>query len=228
MHFSQLDSESQLLVMGQFLFCDLPQEEVAHWLSDSRCTYASAKKGDIIYDPHQFSRCLGLLLSGKVQVSKDNLIVSTLQKGELFGAAALFNDAPDYATTLTARTPCHILFFPQALVEEWMTVSPSVARNYISYLSGRILFLNEKIEGLIAGSAEEKLTQFLLSHQEGDMVRLDCSVTGLASRLHVSRASLYRAFDGLERAKAIEKKGKLVKILDIPYLEHHKERNETQ
>ena len=43
---------------------------------------------------------------------------------------------------------------------------------------------------------------------------LDCSVTGLAGRLNVSRASLYRALDSLAAAGAIEKNGRTVRILD--------------
>ena len=61
--------------------------------------------GEVLYQPHRFLRCLGVLLSGQVRVTNGALSVSTLEAGELFGAAALYNDAPDYATTLTAHTP---------------------------------------------------------------------------------------------------------------------------
>ena len=66
--------------------------------------------GEAVYQPHQFRRCLGFLLAGQVQVTNAALSVSVLEAGELFGAAALYNDLPDYATTLTARSPCRILF----------------------------------------------------------------------------------------------------------------------
>ena len=62
--------------------------------------------GETVYQPHQFRRCLGFLLAGQVQVTNAALSVSVLEAGELFGAAALYNDLPDYATTLTARSPC--------------------------------------------------------------------------------------------------------------------------
>ena len=57
--------------------------------------------GETVYQPHRFRRCLGFLLSGQVQVTNGPLSVSVLEAGELFGAAALYNDLPDYATTLT-------------------------------------------------------------------------------------------------------------------------------
>ena len=50
--------------------------------------------GAEIYRPDRFRRCLGLLLSGRVLVTKGSLTVSTLEPGDLFGAAALYNDSP--------------------------------------------------------------------------------------------------------------------------------------
>ena len=76
-------------------------------------TAESFPAGETVYQPHQFRRCLGFLLAGQVQVTNAALSVSVLEAGELFGAAALYNDLPDYATTLTARSPCRILFLPQ-------------------------------------------------------------------------------------------------------------------
>lgn len=182
-------------------------------LTDPRCTRAQAERGEVIYDPRRFRRCLAVLLSGRVQVSKGELILSVLEPGELFGAAALFSGESDYATTLTARQRCGMLFLPQDLVEELMAKFPAVGRSYVAYLSQRIHFLSGKIDALIAGSAERKLAQYLLAHRQGDGAELDCSYTGLARRLGVSRASLYRAFDGLSEGGLIVREEKRVRLL---------------
>ena len=210
---AQLNPEELTLLRGVFLFQgagELALEAAA----DPRCQTAEAARGQVIYAPHRFRRSLGVLLAGRVQVGKGELLVSSLGPGDLFGAAALFNDREDYATTLTARAPCKLLFFPQEQVAGLLEAHPELARNYIRYLSGRIRFLDRKIEGLIAGSAERRLAQYLLERQTGGAVVLDCSATGLAARLNVSRASLYRALDSLAAAGAIEKSGRTVKILD--------------
>ena len=94
--------------------------------------------GGTVYQPHQFRRCLGFLLAGQVQVTNAALSVSVLEAGELFGAAALYNDLPDYATTLTARSPCRILFLPQEDVDRLLGEESLLRRNYLRYLSGRI------------------------------------------------------------------------------------------
>ena len=201
---AQLNPEELTLLRGVFLFqgAEALADAAA---ADPRCQIAVAGRGQIIYAPHQFQHSLGVLLSG---------LVSSLGPGDLFGAAALFNDREDYATTLTARASCRLLFFPQEQVAGLLEAHPGLARNYIRYLSGRIRFLDRKIEGLIAGSAERRLAQYLLERQADGAVVLDCSVTGLAGRLNVSRASLYRALDSLAAAGAIEKNGRTVRILD--------------
>ena len=52
-------------------------------------------KGETVYDRRRFRRCLGVLLRGKLQARRETLLVSTLRPGELFGAAALFNERED-------------------------------------------------------------------------------------------------------------------------------------
>lgn len=209
-----LSEAHRSLVGGTFLFQHAPSEAVELAFSDRRARCRRVKRGEVIYTPEHFERCLGILLEGEIQVSKGALIISVLRPGALFGAAALFNDRPDYATTLTARTACSVLLLPQALVEELMARFPEVGRSYVYYLSGRIRFLNEKIETLSAGSAERRLAQYLLERQAGERVEPECSATGLARRLNVSRASLYRAFDALEALHAIRREGRSVQILD--------------
>ena len=209
------DREGALLGLleGTFLFRDAP-EAAAAALADGRAQLRRAARGEVIYDPRHFQRCLGVVAEGTVRVNKGELLMSTLRRGDLFGAAALFNDRPDYATTLTARTPCALVLLPQDLVEALMGRWPQVGRNYVAYLSGRIRFLSAKIDALTAGPALRKAAQYLLSRQAGGTAELDCSVIDLAHRLGVSRASLYRALDGLEERGVIARQGRLVQILD--------------
>ena len=203
-----ITEQERKLLTDTFLVEGLGEEELDKILSDPRCTRARAAKGEVIYSPHDFQRSLGIILSGSAQVTRNELIVSVLEEGDLFGAAALFHQARDYVTTLTARTDCAMLLLPQSLVSASMAQNPRLAENYIRYLSGRIRFLSDKIQELIAGSAEEKLEQYLLSRVEGNVVHLDCSLTGLAKRLNMSRASLYRAFDALEAGGTLCRRGR--------------------
>ena len=151
------------LLAGTFLFQGLEWEPVRRAVQDPLCTRENYQRGDVIYSPGHFRRSLGVLLEGRARVTKGELVVSTLERGDLFGAAALYNRRTRYETTITALEDCAVAFFPQELVSRLMAESPAACANYIRYLSERIHFLNRKIEGLTGPGAVGKLARYLLS-----------------------------------------------------------------
>lgn len=214
-----LTKKELALLCGCPLFLDCSGEDVNFALSDPECTLHSFQMGQTLYQPHRFSRCLGILLSGSIRVTRDALAISMLAPGDLFGAAALFNDREDYATTLTACAPCRVMLLTQALVSRLMDASPRIRDNYIRYLSGRIRFLSGKIQSLAADSVEGRLKQYLLTSLSPDQSQLDCPATELARRLGISRASLYRAFETLERQGLICRQGRAISVPDLRALD---------
>lgn len=218
---SALSAQELDLVSKIFLFRGADARAVGRALSDDACTCESVERGQVIYTPSDFRRSLGILLSGSVQVTKGDLIVNVLRAGEVFGAAALFNRCEGYVTTLTARSACRVVFFPQELVQRLIRSDAGVSLAYITYLSGRIHFLNGKIEGLIAGSARQKLGQYLLRAMD-EQGRVCTSATEMARRLNLGRASLYRAFEALEGQGAICRQGKVITVLDTEKLHEEK------
>ena len=180
-------------------------------------TLESFAAGDLLYGPSQFRRSLGVLLAGQVQVTNGSLSVSLLRAGELFGAAALYNDAPEFAAVLTARSPCRVLFLPQETLDRLLGEEPLLRRNYLQYLTGRIRFLSGRLRSVAQTGAEGKLARYQLTVPSGEPLRL--SATDLAKRLGISRASLYRAFQALEDARLIRREGKSMYVLDPAGLE---------
>ena len=169
-------------------------------------------RGQAIYTPRRFRRCLGLVCRGRVQVSKETLIISSLAPGDVFGAAALFQEGEDYATTLTALSDCTVVLLPQERVAALLRSSPEFAENYVRYLSGRIRFLSRRLSAVSAGSAEGKLGQYLLS-AAGEDGCVAISATRLSASIGVGRATLYRAFAALAREGCIAREGKVIRVL---------------
>ena len=179
----------------------------------SRAQLLDVARGETVYDRHRFRRCLGIVLRGRIQVRKDNLLVSTLLEGAVFGAAALLNGRPAFPTTLPALAPCQVLLIPQEDVRRMLCQCPAFAEDYVTYLSQRIQFLSARLDTVSAGSTERKLAQYLLEVcASADEVTI--SATRLSALIGVGRASLYRAFEGLEQEGAILREGKLIRILD--------------
>lgn len=200
-----------------WLFRDVEPEPMARLLSGAE--RLTVPRGHTVYTPHRFRRCLGVLLQGRIRVSKDALVVSTLAAGDVFGAAALFTDSEGYATTLTALTDCELVLLPQENVARLLRESPEFAENYVRYLSGRIQFLSSRLDAVSAGSAERKLAQYLLS-AAGETDCVSMSATQLSARIGVGRATLYRAFETLERDGVIRREGKHIHILCREKLNH--------
>ena len=181
-------------------------------MTSSKAIWENYPADRVVYSPHHFRRCLGILLEGQLQVTKGTLAVSILQPGELFGAAALYSDDPDFAATVTARTACRCLLLPQALVDRLLAENACLRHNYLCYLTGRIRFLSSRLQSLSQSGAEGKLARYLLcSTREGS---LSCPATQLSQRLGISRASLYRAFAALEEGGFITRSGKTICITD--------------
>lgn len=208
---SMLSKRELKAIHGCFLFRDVDEFIVEQMAEDQRCSLKEYKKDEIIYSRDKYERSLGILLSGRVQVDKPNssLLISTLKAGDTFGAAAMFHENEEYVNELTALSDVRVLFIPQELLEWIMRRDYQIAKNYISYLSERIIFLNRKMEALSAGSAEKKLARYLLQQQE-----ICCSMTELSARVNMGRATLYRVLGQLEASGAIHKSGKCITVMD--------------
>ena len=222
----RLNETEMELVLKTELFRGSPPSVLTRILAVSDCTAADYEKNDVVYDKTNFSRSLGIVLEGRLRVTKENadkrpIVMSMLQRGALFGAAALFNSEPEYATKITAIERSRVLFLPQRLIKRMIEREPDIAENYIRYLSERILFLNRKIYFLTAGTAEQRLAGFLLDNLAvGEYSEMPMPMHRLADALNMSRASLYRAFDELTESGAVSKQGKLVCINNAELLKN--------
>ncbi len=203
-----------------FLFDGVSSDEIIEIVLEFSCEEKSYQKGDVIFSPEKFERVLGVVLSGRIAVTKGRLSVSELSRGSLFGAAALFNNEPEYASTLTAKTAATVLYFSQESILTLINRDERIRMNYIRYLSARIRFLSEKVDTLGEISSEKKLARFLLKNADASGHVNGCNFSEMAGRLGIGRASLYRELAKLEEAGVIKKDRSGVEILKPSELSH--------
>ena len=160
---------------------------------------------------------LCVLLSGRAHIlsgdSGRTVILRTLGPLDVFGAARLFCRDAEPFSRIETLTPCEILMLPKAAVRAWVHEDPVFCDNYLTFLAERVRFLNRKICGFTAGSAERRLALWLAAEEHDDVV-LPASLSALADMLDIGRASLYRAFDRLIDNGLIEKNGREIRIPD--------------
>lgn len=221
----QVEAASALLARSP-IFWGADPDSLKQYLLRSGASFQPFERGESICLPGTHNDSLGMLVAGSAQVSKGganhHVLMSTLQEGDLFGAVTLYGTHDYFVTRITARACCTALFLTKALVDEMILQNPRFARQYIAYLSDRIYFLNSKIDAFTGGSAESRLAAYLIANLVQDRdetyVRMHTSMNQLTQSLDIARASLYRAFEQLEKAGAIRREGRMVSILDLQKL----------
>ena len=86
-----------------------------------------------------------------------------------------------------------------------------IALNYIRFLSGRIQFLNRKIDSFTAPDAEQALLSYLGQKPQGRVEGI--SMVKLCEILNIGRTSLYRVMQQLEDSGKIKREGKTIWLL---------------
>lgn len=162
-------------------------------------------------------RTLGVIVSGTAEIHRPagdgSVLMSVLGAGSVTGAATLFGDGGEVLTELRTRRGCTLAVWSEADVRKLMRESFEFTERYLEYLTGRVRFLVARIESIACPTAAEKLYNHLLKSAEGGEVRLAKGMSGLASAIGVSRASLYRVMEELEASGLVIHDGKIVKIL---------------
>ena len=135
----------------------------------------------------------------RVAESGEKLTVRTAASGDVFGAVSVFGSWSNSRSTITAVTNCQAIYISEELLKKMISDFPKVALNYISYLTDRIRFLNNRLDTFSAKSTELKIYEYLVScADEKGVVSLNFSMSEFARRLKIGRTSLYRGFDSLE------------------------------
>ena len=218
----KLTKSQQETVKQCFLFRDLSPAVVKEILGTLEVQ--SFRGGETIYTPQAFQRALGIVAEGEVSVMKPGgAQLNVIPKGGLFGAAALFDESDtefSYVTTLIAHKACQVIFLSDVQLEAWMRAYPAMAMAYIRFLSGRIRFLNRRIDAFTSPSSEEALMKYLQEAAEAakleDGAAPEVTVSSfarLARSLSMSRATLYRALGKLEEDGLIQKNKNRIYLL---------------
>ena len=196
--------------IGCMLFEGVEQAQAMQLLQ----TYAQLQtfeKGQIIYSPGHYQHSLGIIVRGRAVVEKEcGVLLNDLGAGQCFGAAALFVPQ-EYVTTVRAKTGCSILFLSMEQMRQILLQNPTIAFNYIRFLSGRIQFLNRKIDSFTAPGAQQALLSYLRQQPGGKSVGL--SMVKLSEMLNIGRTSLYRAVEQLEQCGKIKREGKTIQLM---------------
>lgn len=141
-----------------------------------------------------------------------------LSEHECFGVAAVFSVDTRYVSYISAKTDCTVLFIPEEVVSEAIERIPRFARNYITFLTTRIQYLNTLVDAYSSPSVDVRLARYIVAYVGGRDVPFNLNMTALSKSLGIGRASLYRALDELENHGLITRENGKINVTDIEKL----------
>lgn len=199
-----------------FLFRNLNGEEIEEILKHHKYDEKCYSAGEIIQDCNLHDG-IGIIIKGRATIKSglDGVIINRLNKGDVYGAAALF-DKPTHSTIVVASSECTVISMSREFIVGCISHSCQVSLNYIEFLSKKISFLNKKINACTAKSAENKLYNYLLQlPRQDNTLELTVDMSTIAKMLGIGRATLYRAFEKLESSGIITKFDKTITFTEV-------------
>lgn len=204
------------LVSETFLFGGVPEEDVRALLGEKGVRVEHFEKDQVIFDRESSERALAVILYGSCVVTKESetgkMPMSVLKKLDLFGAASLFHHEPDYVARVAAAESAWVLLIPEDALKSIMQKDFRIVENYLDYLTARIRFLSERLDGFLPQSVEERVLRHISRHAENGVYQSEWSVSALADALRISRTTLYRAIDKLISEGKIERCGRAFRL----------------
>lgn len=169
---------------------------------------------------NELYRCgeLGILVSGSAKVIRNNdsgtVTMRNIKSGDIFGAASLFGEWKEEFSSIVSVSVVTVIYISEDNLCELFKDYPEISLNYIKFLTGRVRFLNRKIDTFSADNTQKRIYEFLsdLADENGKIV-LDYGMAELARRLKIGRSSLYRSITALEKNGLIIRKNKIFYII---------------
>ena len=206
----------EFLIENFFLFKGLDDKKVEKLLNFKGIYEEYYSQGDIMQNNKTLCK-IGIIVKGKaiIKSGDDGVIIRKLNAKDIYGAACLF-DLPKHLTFVKAVTDCTVITMNKEFIERCILEEKNVSINYIEFLAKRISFLNTKINAYTAKSAENKLYTYLLQlPREENVIDLKVDMSTVAKMIGIGRATLYRAFEKLEKSGTITKQDKKIILNEV-------------
>lgn len=212
------------------LFKEIEETELEHVLTCLGPSVKAYKKAEIItMEGNPFSG-IGIVLSGKVTVTKSNevgerIIMTQLTEGGVYGEMMAFSSVKIWLATVVAETDTQILSLTPSTIlshcNHMCVGHKQLMMNMLEIVSNKALGLNRKVNYLSIKSMRGKLAKFLLESfhdHDGYSFDIEFNRNELAEFLQVSRPSMSRELAKMKDEGLIDYYQNTFKILDMDRL----------
>ena len=217
-------------IKNNALFYNMSEDEIRSVL---QCGYAAVENytdNQVLFEKDYKVKKLGIVIEGVLNLvshkyNGNRVIVTTLEKNDLFGEALIYASVENSPYDLISSGNSKALLIPYKIFSNMCSNNcnyhAQLIKNMLTILSDKIIMLNNKMSILNAETLKGRIAVYLLSLQKNSNVmifNLPMNRQELAEFLNVKRPSLSRDLSNMQKGNIIEVYRSSVKILDMDKL----------
>lgn len=207
---------------NNFLFRNLPEEEIGIVIRDVHHQVRSYNKGDLIASSGELYNNLLIIVKGTVvgeliDFEGRILRIEELKAPDTIASAFIFGDSNKLPVNITALEKTQLLVIPRSDLLLLMKKNEQILHNYLNIMANRAQHLSKKIRLLGLQSIKGKIAHYLLELETkmgSAELKLPNSQSEIADMFGVTRPSIGRVFREMNSLGLIQASGKHVKIID--------------
>ncbi len=212
-------------ILNHPIFKGIDEATISKHLTNENVSIHTFEPSSVIIAPDNKKSQICIVVSGTVEIlcnnSEHKVLLKTSGIGTIFGVANLYADNETFPSIVSSKTETKILMIDKQIFKSMLEAEPQILNNFIVFLSNKVIYLNKKIASYTAGNNEKKLAYFLAENEINGVISTTVSISDIAVMLDMGRASLYRAFDKLERENIISRNGRKIYITNKEKLKNY-------
>jgi CRP-like cAMP-binding protein len=152
------------------LFQGISEDELGSLVKCLGCTFRKCKKGECVYLAGDFVREIGIIVSGKVHIVKDDAwgnsnIIADISEGGMFAEAVVCGGVGILPVTVTAAADTEVMFVDFQRIVATCTSAcvfhTLLIRNMIGVFARKNIMLTGKMEHITKRTTRGKLLSYL-------------------------------------------------------------------
>lgn len=203
----KISDDGMNILLTNPLFQGLNRSQIMNLISKPVSNVKYFDKEETVITYGERVKEIGIILSGAVRITKtdydgNQLLITKLDNGALFGESFVCAGGEKASVTVTAEEETKILF-----LNSIENLPPSVQKNLMTILARKNLFLNRRISLLGMGSIREKVLSFLKEERDRQQINpfyLSMNRNEMADYLCVDRSALSRELGKMKRENRLD------------------------
>lgn len=208
------------------LFMNISPADISEILKSINYRTFSYKKNQIVAMEGDLCLGIGIITYGCLVVKKifplgNEITITNLMKGDIFGEALIFSSRHTFPSTIIAVEDSEIIFIPRNEIIKLCTVNVTFLTNFLSLLSNKLFLLDTKINYLSCKTIREKISNFLYNEyqrQNSLKIILPCTRKEMADMFGIPRPSLSREMIKMKKEGIINFNKNKIEILNLEKL----------